>query len=426
MDVSGTRPASPQRADARYCRAVSTEPLRCAGALIVDHDGRIFFQRRSPATTPFPNCWDIVGGHLEPGEDIDEALRREITEETGWVLSHVLGQVGEYRYVGDDGLARIENDFLVRVDGDLDRPEAGGRQAHRVPLAGRARGDGARRAPRRQRRADPADRGGGLRRPAVDRSVNTVELAPHRFAGLVAPAVDRAFRAGMLAGRDGGGAELSQRYGGPAATGFLVELRTRLAAPGGTVDGPGSRRSPATGTRPSCRRTVDKQVAYGMIHRGPDGALLRHRTGRRLPHRAVPGARRGHRGAVGRARRPGGPAGGGARPAAGVRAGAGRRGRRTGRLGLRRDGARRTSRTAPRRACCCSTGSARCATTGPTRTPPRGPPPGTPRRASPPCRPGRSGSPSSWRPTGGPPARTPRSAPEERLTMLADLAALPG
>ncbi|MCG5469409.1 NUDIX domain-containing protein [Micromonospora sp. LAH09] len=106
---------------------MSTEPLRCAGALIVDRDGRIFFQRRSPHRRLFPNCWDIVGGHLDPGENIDQALRREITEETGWVLSHVLGQVGEYRYVGDDDLTRIEYDFLVRVDGDLDRPrlEAG-------------------------------------------------------------------------------------------------------------------------------------------------------------------------------------------------------------------------------------------------------------------------------------------------------------
>ncbi|WLS47089.1 NUDIX domain-containing protein [Micromonospora profundi] len=104
-----------------------TDPLRCAGALIVGHDGRIFFQRRSPHRRLFPNCWDIVGGHLEPGEDVDEALRREITEETGWLLSHVLGPVGEYHYVGDDGLARIEHDFLVRVDGDLAHPtlEAG-------------------------------------------------------------------------------------------------------------------------------------------------------------------------------------------------------------------------------------------------------------------------------------------------------------
>lgn len=99
-----------------------TEPLRCAGALIVDDDGRIFIQRRSPDRTLFPNCWDSVGGHLEPGESVADALRREVTEETGWSVSHVLGLVAEYAYTGDDGLARVETDFLVRVDGDLSRP----------------------------------------------------------------------------------------------------------------------------------------------------------------------------------------------------------------------------------------------------------------------------------------------------------------
>ncbi|MET7747981.1 NUDIX domain-containing protein [Micromonospora sp. NPDC005367] len=101
---------------------MSTEPLRCAGALIVDDDNRLFFQRRSPHRRLFPNCWDVVGGHLESGEDVEAALRREVTEETGWTVSHLLGPVGEYRYVGDDGLARIEYDWLVRVEGDLARP----------------------------------------------------------------------------------------------------------------------------------------------------------------------------------------------------------------------------------------------------------------------------------------------------------------
>ncbi len=106
---------------------MSTEPLRCAGALIVAPDGRIFFQRRSPHRRLFPNCWDIVGGHLEPGESVEEALRREVTEETGWHVSEIVGPVGEYHYVGDDGLARIESDWLIRVDGDLTAPvlEAG-------------------------------------------------------------------------------------------------------------------------------------------------------------------------------------------------------------------------------------------------------------------------------------------------------------
>ena len=101
---------------------MSTEPLRCAGALVVDDDGRIFFQRRSPHRKLFPNSWDIVGGHLDPGETVEDALRRELTEETGWTLSLVLGVIGEYSYTGNDGLDRVETDFLVRVDGDLSRP----------------------------------------------------------------------------------------------------------------------------------------------------------------------------------------------------------------------------------------------------------------------------------------------------------------
>jgi 8-oxo-dGTP pyrophosphatase MutT (NUDIX family) len=106
---------------------VTTEPLSVAGAIIVDDDGRIFVQRRSASRRLFPNTWDIVGGHLEEGETIAEALSREVAEETGWQVSVVLGPIGEYAYTGDDGIRRVETDFLIRVDGDLSRPtlEAG-------------------------------------------------------------------------------------------------------------------------------------------------------------------------------------------------------------------------------------------------------------------------------------------------------------
>jgi 8-oxo-dGTP diphosphatase len=112
---------------------VPPEPLRCAGALIVDDDGRIFIQRRSPDRRLFPDTWDIVGGHVEPGETIEDALHREVREETGWTVSVVLGMVGEYGYTGNDGVARVETDFLVRVDGDLSRPrlEAGKHTGYR-------------------------------------------------------------------------------------------------------------------------------------------------------------------------------------------------------------------------------------------------------------------------------------------------------
>ena len=102
---------------------------------------------------------------------------------------------------------------------------------------------------------------------------DSVGLAPHRFAALIAPAVDRVCVAAIQAGRDGGGAELGQRYGGQAATGLLVELRTRLAAPGGMVDAPGFAAVTRHRDPTACRRAVDRHVAYGMIHRRPDGAL---------------------------------------------------------------------------------------------------------------------------------------------------------
>ena len=98
-------------------------PLRVAGALVVDDEGRIFCQMRSPQRKLFPNTWDIVGGHLEPGESPAEAMRREVAEETGWQVAVVLAEMGEMAYTGDDGIERVETDYLVRVDGDLTRPQ---------------------------------------------------------------------------------------------------------------------------------------------------------------------------------------------------------------------------------------------------------------------------------------------------------------
>jgi 8-oxo-dGTP diphosphatase len=97
-------------------------PLRCVGALISDGYGRFFIQRRSPQRRLLPDTWDIVGGHVEPGETLDETLRREVYEETGWTVTQVLGTVAEYRWRGNDGLERLETDFYVAVAGDLDRP----------------------------------------------------------------------------------------------------------------------------------------------------------------------------------------------------------------------------------------------------------------------------------------------------------------
>jgi 8-oxo-dGTP pyrophosphatase MutT (NUDIX family) len=92
------------------------------GAVIVDEAGRAFVHRRGPNRTLFPNCWDIPGGHVEPGEAPLEALAREVEEETGWRLRRVIAELGEMRWTGDDGTPRRELDYLIEVDGDLDAP----------------------------------------------------------------------------------------------------------------------------------------------------------------------------------------------------------------------------------------------------------------------------------------------------------------
>jgi 8-oxo-dGTP pyrophosphatase MutT (NUDIX family) len=93
-----------------------------AGAVIHDGAGRIFMQRRSADRDLFPGAWDVVGGHLDPGEGILGALRREVTEETGWTLRRVVEDLGVTTYFGEDGVERHEVDYLVEVHGDLAAP----------------------------------------------------------------------------------------------------------------------------------------------------------------------------------------------------------------------------------------------------------------------------------------------------------------
>ncbi|MFB7958445.1 NUDIX hydrolase [Streptomyces sp. NPDC056045] len=93
------------------------------GAVVLDRNGKVFAQKRSPDRRLFPNCWDIVGGHVEPGESLLDALAREVEEETGWHLRSVRRLLGITTWTGDDGAGeRHEADYLVEVDGDLNRP----------------------------------------------------------------------------------------------------------------------------------------------------------------------------------------------------------------------------------------------------------------------------------------------------------------
>ncbi|MFO7545287.1 MAG: NUDIX domain-containing protein [Trueperaceae bacterium] len=91
------------------------------GAVVTDGLGRAYVQRRSQRRALFPGCWDLVGGHVEEGETVTQALAREIREETGWKLEGI-GPVVACLDWEAGGMRRREIDVLVTVDGDLDHP----------------------------------------------------------------------------------------------------------------------------------------------------------------------------------------------------------------------------------------------------------------------------------------------------------------
>ena len=51
---------------------------------IINSEGELFLQKRSMTKDIQPGRWDTsVGGHVDPGETVEEALRREAAEEAG-------------------------------------------------------------------------------------------------------------------------------------------------------------------------------------------------------------------------------------------------------------------------------------------------------------------------------------------------------
>ena len=51
------------------------------GAILLK-DGALLLGRRATHRS-YPDCWDLIGGHVEPSETIEQALVREVGEEIG-------------------------------------------------------------------------------------------------------------------------------------------------------------------------------------------------------------------------------------------------------------------------------------------------------------------------------------------------------
>ena len=134
-----------------------TDVRVCVGAvLILTRDRRrggpplVLLGKRDPKRAFYPGAWDVLGGHLEPGENAEQALIRELREEAGVTPTewHRLGEFPEPFTGGDgsivlhlyavtswNGVPRDRGDAVVRGEtgdhtGQESRSEGMGPQVH--------------------------------------------------------------------------------------------------------------------------------------------------------------------------------------------------------------------------------------------------------------------------------------------------------
>jgi len=82
-------------------------------ALIHDQQGRIFMARRAATKTTFPDQFELVGGHIDPGEQPVEALKREIKEEIG--VDIIIKRIVDAFTYESEGMFKVEICYLCTL-----------------------------------------------------------------------------------------------------------------------------------------------------------------------------------------------------------------------------------------------------------------------------------------------------------------------
>ena len=81
---------------------------------MIIHDGRAALIHR-----PKYDDWSLPKGKLEPGEDWEEAARREVLEETG-IACRLRAELGSVRYADRHGRPKTVRYWAMEPEGPLD------------------------------------------------------------------------------------------------------------------------------------------------------------------------------------------------------------------------------------------------------------------------------------------------------------------
>ena len=91
---------------------MSRSVIPCVGAIVFDRQGRLLMIQRGH--DPGAGLWSIPGGRIEPGETDEQAVVRELLEETN--LQVMVGRlVGRVRREGPSGTVIDIRDYAATV-----------------------------------------------------------------------------------------------------------------------------------------------------------------------------------------------------------------------------------------------------------------------------------------------------------------------
>ena len=93
----------------------------CVGAVVLDAAGRLLLIRRGHP--PSAGLWSVPGGRVEPGETLEDAVVREVREETGLLVQP--GAVAGRLSIPGDGVVYDVTDFVCSLVGPPTDPVAG-------------------------------------------------------------------------------------------------------------------------------------------------------------------------------------------------------------------------------------------------------------------------------------------------------------
>jgi 8-oxo-dGTP diphosphatase len=102
------------------------------GILIRPADGALLLSTRPPGK-PYAGFWEFPGGKIEAGETVEQALRRELTEELGIVI----GAAEPWRVTEHDyphALVRLHWCKVGRWEGDFEMREGQSMRWQQLPL----------------------------------------------------------------------------------------------------------------------------------------------------------------------------------------------------------------------------------------------------------------------------------------------------